>query len=201
MMLICFLLASSSVSAKTAYDACDISLEDCGKNHMSIATSSILSFVTPLPEIPTEMVIDGEKHVVYNIANNAFIGKMTEVTTNYDVGDEIMREDKCTSLPAQSSCQIKLKIAPTKAQNLPLRLQIYANAGTIYLTEPTEHTIKVYGVAPTITQQPQSQTIASGKQLSLNVIATGTAPLHYQWYKGNAPVGTDAPHLFWIMFC
>src|SRR5213078_892582 len=38
--------------------------------------------------------------------------------------------------------------------------------------------------APTITTQPVSQTIASGATATLNVVATGTAPLAYQWYQG-----------------
>ena len=41
---------------------------------------------------------------------------------------------------------------------------------------------------PTITTQPQSQTIASGQTATLSVAATGTAPLRYQWYVG--PSGT-----------
>ena len=44
------------------------------------------------------------------------------------------------------------------------------------------------GVAPTITAQPQSQTIASGQTSMLSVGATGTATLTYQWYQG--PSGT-----------
>lgn len=40
------------------------------------------------------------------------------------------------------------------------------------------------GVAPSITSQPQSQTITSGQTASLSVAANGTAPLTYQWYIG-----------------
>jgi hypothetical protein len=50
---------------------------------------------------------------------------------------------------------------------------------------------------PLITAQPQSRTVASGHAATLSVTATGTAPLSYQWFQGNAgdtstPVGTDA---------
>jgi VCBS repeat-containing protein len=38
--------------------------------------------------------------------------------------------------------------------------------------------------APTITTQPQSQTITSGQTATLSVVASGTAPLSYQWYEG-----------------
>jgi parallel beta-helix repeat protein len=40
--------------------------------------------------------------------------------------------------------------------------------------------------APSITVQPQSQTIQSGNTAVLSVTATGTAPLSYQWYQGTS---------------
>ena len=51
--------------------------------------------------------------------------------------------------------------------------------------------------APSITLQPQSRFIASGQTATLSVTATGTAPLSFQWYQGDAgdtstPVGGDA---------
>jgi hypothetical protein len=51
--------------------------------------------------------------------------------------------------------------------------------------------------APSITWQPRSQSIVSGQTATLAVIATGTEPLSYRWYQGNAgdtstPVGANA---------
>ncbi len=50
---------------------------------------------------------------------------------------------------------------------------------------------------PTITDQPTSQTITSGSTATMTVVANGTAPFTYQWYRGNVgsttnPVGTDS---------
>jgi uncharacterized protein (TIGR03437 family) len=50
---------------------------------------------------------------------------------------------------------------------------------------------------PAITVQPGSQTIPFGQAATLTVMATGTAPLTYQWYVGTrgtttAPVGMNA---------
>ncbi len=50
---------------------------------------------------------------------------------------------------------------------------------------------------PTITTHPASQTIPSGTSATLNVVATGTEPLSYQWYQGDSgdtttPVGSNA---------
>ncbi|RRR66595.1 MAG: ExeM/NucH family extracellular endonuclease [Candidatus Viridilinea halotolerans] len=52
-------------------------------------------------------------------------------------------------------------------------------------------------VAPSITTPPQSQSIVVSQVVTLTVVATGTAPLSYQWYEGAAgdtskPVGTDS---------
>jgi hypothetical protein len=49
-------------------------------------------------------------------------------------------------------------------------------------------------IAPYITTQPQSQTVAEGSAASLSVGAAGTAPLRYQWRFGgaNLPAATNA---------
>ena len=56
-------------------------------------------------------------------------------------------------------------------------------------------TINVSAVCnkPVITVAPQAQTKHSGETVTLSVTATGNAPLHYQWFAGGTPVGTDAP--------
>ena len=51
--------------------------------------------------------------------------------------------------------------------------------------------------APTITTQPTGATISSGQTVTLTVVASGTGPLNYQWYKGASgdtsnPVGTSS---------
>jgi len=48
-------------------------------------------------------------------------------------------------------------------------------------------------VAPTITTQPANQTVAAGQTATFSVVATGTAPLTYQWQKnGSAISGATA---------
>ena len=49
---------------------------------------------------------------------------------------------------------------------------------------------------PTITTQPKSQTVDEGSSVTFSVVAAGTAPLSYQWYKDGAEVSgaTDASY-------
>lgn len=49
-------------------------------------------------------------------------------------------------------------------------------------------------VKPTITTQPSNQTVDVGQTATFNVIATGTAPLSYQWQKNNTNItGATSP--------
>jgi hypothetical protein len=48
------------------------------------------------------------------------------------------------------------------------------------------------GTAPTITQQPASQSVTAGQTATLSVTATGTAPLTYQWYLNGAAAGANS---------
>ena len=49
-------------------------------------------------------------------------------------------------------------------------------------------------VAPSITTQPASQTVAAGQIATFSVIAAGTAPLTYQWQRGGANIsGATSP--------
>jgi hypothetical protein len=48
------------------------------------------------------------------------------------------------------------------------------------------------GTAPTITQQPASQSVTAGQTATFSVIATGSAPLAYQWYMNGAAAGTNS---------
>jgi|GEM_PF-2370945 len=62
---------------------------------------------------------------------------------------------------------------------------------TCYATQTrcTIGTFPATATAPAITQQPQSRTNIVGTAASFSVIATGTTPLHYQWWLGSSPLG------------
>jgi pectate lyase len=49
-------------------------------------------------------------------------------------------------------------------------------------------TVETGPAPPSITSQPSSQIAVSGSNVGFGVIATGTAPLSYQWYKEGSPL-------------
>src|SRR2546425_3630044 len=66
----------------------------------------------------------------------------------------------------------------------PTREGAYTIDNAIFST----HTIAA--MAPMIVTQPASTNVNERQVARLNVTATGTGPLTYQWYKGNPPSGT-----------
>jgi hypothetical protein len=49
-------------------------------------------------------------------------------------------------------------------------------------------TVNAAAVAPTITAQPSDQSVTAGQTATFSVIATGTAPLTYQWKQNGAAI-------------
>lgn len=49
-------------------------------------------------------------------------------------------------------------------------------------------TVTASPVAPSITTQPANQTVTAGQTATFSVVATGTAPLTYQWQKNNSNI-------------
>jgi pectate lyase len=63
-----------------------------------------------------------------------------------------------------------------------------SNAAGKVTSSPATLTVTAAAVAPAITTQPQAQTVTAGASVTLSVVATGTAPLSYQWAKGGAAI-------------
>ncbi len=57
-----------------------------------------------------------------------------------------------------------------------------SNAATLTVTTASG------GVAPSITTQPQNQSVTAGATATFSVVATGTAPLAYQWSKNGTAI-------------
>ncbi len=76
-------------------------------------------------------------------------------------------------------------------------LQSFSPAsGTQTLNVPafaSDIALKILGgggpLAPSITTQPQNQTVAAGQTATFTVAASGTGPLAFQWKKNGSPIG------------
>jgi hypothetical protein len=68
------------------------------------------------------------------------------------------------------------------AFSLALALSLWGCTGATVLPSSTKAT------APAFTTQPTSQTVTLGQTATFSVVATGTAPLAYQWQKNNTNI-------------
>ena len=65
---------------------------------------------------------------------------------------------------------------------------VVANAAGSVTSASAVLTVTTANVPPSLTAQPQSQTVNAGNTATFSVTATGTAPLSYQWRFGGANV-------------
>ena len=61
------------------------------------------------------------------------------------------------------------------------------NAGSV-ISDEAMLKVNAAVVKPTITTQPKSQTVPEGNSVTFSVVATGTAPLKYQWKKNGTAI-------------
>jgi hypothetical protein len=73
--------------------------------------------------------------------------------------------------------------------------QIYvvvSNAGGSTTSTTVTLTVTATAIAPAIAQQPMSVTVSAGQSAAFSVLATGSAPLTYQWFMNGTTAGTNA---------
>ena len=72
---------------------------------------------------------------------------------------------------------------------------VVSNAYGVVVSNTATLTVAVVG-APVITQQPQSQTVKAGRNVTFSVTVSSSSPVTYQWFKGGAQLsGTTAATL------
>ena len=72
---------------------------------------------------------------------------------------------------------------------------IVSNAVGLVSSSGARLTVKVRPVAPTITSPPLDQTVTEGDDTKLTVLASGTAPLSYQWKRDDANLSGETGSL------
>ncbi len=68
-----------------------------------------------------------------------------------------------------------------------LTVKVSNTAGSV-ISSAAALTVNPAPVAPSITTQPASQTVTAGQTASFSVVASGTAPLGYQWQKNSVAI-------------
>jgi len=65
---------------------------------------------------------------------------------------------------------------------------VVSNSAGSVISRAARLTVSAVAVAPTITTQPADQSIHAGQTATFSVVASGTAPLSYQWRKNGAAI-------------
>jgi hypothetical protein len=76
----------------------------------------------------------------------------------------------------------------TTSDNGATFVVVVSNSVGNVMSSPATLTVSPTSVAPAISGQPASQTVAAGQAASFSVVASGTAPLSYQWKKNGANI-------------
>ncbi len=92
------------------------------------------------------------------------------------------RQDGAVIPGATASSYTRNNVQPSHAGNYTVVVQNSFGSAT-----SSEATLTV-NVPPSITQQPQSQTVNRGENVTFNVTVTGSAPFGYQWRKNGSNI-------------
>src|SRR6266849_3395520 len=82
--------------------------------------------------------------------------------------------------------------ATTTADNNATFDVVVANSVNSVTSSPATLTVNSLPAAPTITTPPANQTVTAGQMATFSVVATGTAPLAYQWQKNGSDITSAA---------
>ena len=82
--------------------------------------------------------------------------------------------------------------ATTSADNNAQIQVVVSNSAGSITSNTAKLTVNAAATKPAITTQPADVTVQAGQTASFHVVATGTAPLSYQWKKNGSNVGTNS---------
>jgi hypothetical protein len=158
-----------------------------------------MSLSPPAPVIagvePDPLVVgDGVGHVLFNVEGSDFQvtngdgdSAITLTSPNGDAFNLITDEG------ANSATELSFNTADFSGEPAGQWTIAVINADG---TASNAFAFSVERVAPTITTQPQSQTVTSGADATFSVSATGSGPFAYQWlYDGSSLAGQTAATL------
>jgi hypothetical protein len=92
-----------------------------------------------------------------------------------------------TNISGATSASYTTPATTTSDSGSTFRVVVSNSAGSVTSNAATL-TVTAAAVAPSITTQPANQTVTAGQTATFTVVATGTAPLSYQWQKGTTNI-------------
>jgi hypothetical protein len=92
-----------------------------------------------------------------------------------------------TTLSGATSSSYTTPATTTADNGASFTVTISNTAGNV-TSQAAILTVAAAAVAPSITTQPQSQSVTAGQTATFTVVASGTAPLSYQWKKGGTAI-------------
>ncbi len=92
-----------------------------------------------------------------------------------------------TNISGATSSSYTTPATTSADNNTQYRVVISNSAGNVTSNAATL-TVTSTPVGPSITQQPANKTVTVGQTATFSVVATGTAPLSYQWQKGTTDI-------------
>jgi uncharacterized repeat protein (TIGR03803 family) len=106
-----------------------------------------------------------------------------------------------TNTPVSGGTNAILVLAGATTNQAGYYLVIVSNAAGTATSAPARLTVIVPPSPPTIIQQPQDYTVTNGSTAIFTNVASGTAPLSYQWYfNTNTPVADGTNSVLVIAF-
>ena len=93
-------------------------------------------------------------------------------------------QEGTTPIPGAISASYTTPVTASTDNGETFQVVVTNSAGNIFSTAAT----LTVNVPPSITSQPANQTVVVGQAATFSVVATGTAPLPYQWQEGTTPI-------------
>ncbi len=105
-----------------------------------------------------------------------------------------------TFAPVSGATGASYTLVGAQVSDNDARLRVVASNGAGSATSAAATlTVTANAVAPTITADPQDQTVPAGSTVVFTVTAVGTPPLVYEWHKNGANIGTNSSTLSFIV--
>ncbi len=153
-------------------------------------------FASPVPAITSQPSAanandGGTATFTVQATGNPAPGFQWQVSTNGGTGWSDLTE----SSPYSGTTTGALQINPVSLAMTGYQYRVKATNGSGTATSDGTAKLTVYPVAPTVTAQPQSQSVNQGSTITFTVSATGTATLTYQWKLGGGNLIDDGSHI------